>query len=230
MTNRLALVSCLFVGSAAFAATGISDQQVKSTIDAHMGDIKPCLSPDNGVAGGQLKVAIRIEKDGRVSEATVNKRSENSKIDSCIAKAIKKITFPKTTDGQQAFVSYPFTFSKPKPKKVGTLTEDQIHTAVNTKTTDIQACQADAKKKKADAGGALELGVAVAPDGNVIEIETLSSTTGMAELDNCVIAKIKTVKFPPPTGGGEADFKYPMNLGGDGAEKTDAKKTDAKKK
>lgn len=213
MLNRLVVSACLLAGSTALAAEKpITDQQIKQTIDSHMGDIKPCLSADNGVAGGKLRVEILIEKDGHVSSTKVGKASDNKKIDSCIAAAIKKFTFPKPSDGQQWLSSYPFTFSVPKAAKVGTLTEGQITNAASSKIADFTACYDEAKKKKDDLAGQLELGVTAAPDGSVSDVEVLSSALG-PDVNNCVVAKMKTVKFPAPTGGGEASFKYPMSFG-----------------
>ena len=189
----------------------ISDKEVRATVESHMPDIKACMK-EHGTSAGKLVVTFTIEPDGRVSAASVTRDSANHPLDRCIADDFRKWGFPKLK-GKVAFLStYPLVFSVPKAPLVGKLAESEVIKTVQGKLSEVQACLAEATKEKADTKGTLQAGIVVSPDGSVVEVNVLSSTTGAPKLDTCIVNHVKAWKFPKPEGGGEAAISYPFRL------------------
>lgn len=210
---RLLAIACLCLSLPALAdeERPISDKEVRTTVESHMPDIKACMK-EHGPSSGKLVVTFTIELDGRVSAASVTRDSANHPLDRCIVDDFRKWTFPKPR-GKVAFLStYPIVFSVPKPAAVGTLSEADVVKTVQAKLSEVQACLADATKDKADTKGTLRAGIVVSPDGSVVEVNVLSSTTGAPKLDSCIVNHVKAWKFPRPAGGGEAAVSYPFKL------------------
>ena len=210
---RFLALGCLCLSLPALAETDrpISDKEVRTTVESHMTDIKACMK-EHGPSSGKLVVTFTIELDGRVSAASVTRDSANHPLDRCIADGFRKWTFPKLK-GRVAFLStYPIVFSVPKAAPVGTLAEADVVKTVQGKLPEVQACLAEATKEKADTKGTLRAGIVVAPDGSVVEVNVLSSTTGTPKLDSCIVNHVKAWRFPKPAGGGEAAISYPFKL------------------
>ena len=189
----------------------ISDKEVRATVESHMPDIKACMK-EHGTSAGKLVVTFTIETDGRVSAASVTRDSANHPLDRCIADDFRKWSFPKLK-GKVAFLStYPLVFSVPKAPPVGKLTESDVVKTVQGKLPEVQACLAEATKEKTDTKGTVQAGIVVSPDGSVVEVNVLSSTTGAPKLDTCIVNHVKAWKFPKPEGGGEAAISYPFKL------------------
>jgi len=206
-----ALLTVALPTSVARAEKAVSDEQIRATVDAHVADLKQCMG-EHGAATGELHVEFSIQPDGHVSESKIGKASSNHALDQCIAAAFRRWTFPKPRGGGVWASSYPITFSAPPAPKKGTLTEAEINGAIKPKLTDVQACIVEAKKEKDDVAGVVELGIAVAPSGGVVDVKVLSSSTKAPKLDACIITRAKTWLFPKPKGGGEAAFRYPIKI------------------
>jgi TonB family protein len=207
----LTLVTVL--GASALAGEkAVSDDQIRTTVDGHVADLKACMG-QHGSATGQVRVEFTIQPDGKVSDAKVGQASSNAKLDQCIAGSFRKWTFPKPKGGGVWVSSYPITFSAPPPPKKGTLTEEEIVGTIKPKLPEVQACMAEAKKEsKAEVSGIVDVGIAVAASGTVADVKVLSTTTKLPKLDECIVTRVKAWTFPKPKGGGEAAFHYPFKL------------------
>lgn len=79
--------------------------------------------------------------------------------------------------------------------KLGTKASTELSTAVAGKTTDLDACYANARKANAKLAGAVELVFNVDADGNVSSVTVQSSTVKSKELETCVKDVAKLVKL-----------------------------------
>lgn len=79
--------------------------------------------------------------------------------------------------------------------KLGAKASTELSTAVASKTTDLDACYANARKANAKLAGKLELVFNVDADGNISSVTVKSSTVKSKELESCVKDVAKLVKL-----------------------------------
>jgi len=215
--SKLCLCGSLTFAAALVAAPAradekpVSDQEVRSVVDGHVGDLKACMK-DHGAATGKVVVEFSIQPDGKPSGTKVGQSSSNTALDRCIADRFSKWTFPKPRGGKAWLTAYPIIFSVPKEAPKGKLTEAEIVTTITSKLDEVKKCLAAAVKENAEVAGVADLGIVVSPAGAVTEVTILKSTTSAPKLDACIVARVKTWPFPKPQGGGEASFRYPFKL------------------
>ncbi len=93
---------------------GLSREQVKRVIDAHMDDVTYCyetsLMSTPGLAG-KIVFEWKVQPSGKVGGVNIKSSTVRSdEIHSCIKSAIKTWKFPQPSGGEAVFVSYPFIF------------------------------------------------------------------------------------------------------------------------
>jgi hypothetical protein len=110
------------------ASTPVSVEQGKATVDgnldadiirrivrAHINEVRTCyrdgLSKDPKLAGG-VTIDFVIATSGKVSSSVVaSNELTDAGVANCIAKAVKRWTFPKPKPAGEVKVSYPFTLA-----------------------------------------------------------------------------------------------------------------------
>ncbi len=93
---------------------GMSREEVKRVIDAHMDEISYCyetsLIEDPGLVG-KITFEWRILTSGQVGEVRIRSSSIRSdSLHGCISRAIRSWRFPKPRGAAEVIVSYPFVF------------------------------------------------------------------------------------------------------------------------
>lgn len=84
---------------------------------------------------------------------------------------------------------------KVESAKLGTKASSELSTAVAGKTTDLDACYANARKANAKLAGSIELVFTIDAEGNVSAVSVKSSTVKNKELETCVKGVAKLVKL-----------------------------------
>ena len=206
ITLGLATLAASAGALAAEANPPLSHEQIKSTVDSHLSEIKGCMK-QHGSATGKLVVKFGILPTGKTVDAAPEHKSSNAALDACIAALFLKWEFPKPRGGVNMGVVYPFVFSKP-----ATLDDKQVVDTLHAHQPDVKACYDQALKAKPGLAGKLEVTFTVAPSGQVAASKILSSTLGSPPLEACILAKTKTWQFPKPTGDGNFNFTFPFEL------------------
>lgn len=75
---------------------------------------------------------------------------------------------------------------------------------------DFRVCYETGLKQSPTMAGKVVFGFVVDREGNVSESKILSSELGIAEVESCLLARLKTINFDPPLDAEKADIKYPM--------------------
>jgi len=102
----------------------------------------------------------------------------------------------------------------------GTLSNEQIQTAVNGGLQAFDACYTlGADKTTGKLEGTVTIQATVGPNGDVNEAKVKESTVKNPKVDACVADAFKKVKFPRPEGGSTVMITYPMSFGGEVVEK-----------
>jgi hypothetical protein len=84
---------------------------------------------------------------------------------------------------------------KVESAKLGTKASTELSNAVAGKTTDLDACYANARKANAKLAGSIELAFSVDAAGNISSVAVKSSTVKSKELEACVKDVAKLVKL-----------------------------------
>jgi hypothetical protein len=205
----LLLVACALPAAARAAEAPLSHEEIKSTVDKHLADVKACMK-QHGAATGKLVVKFGITPLGKVIDAAPETNSSNVALDKCIAKAFLGWEFPKPRGGVTMGVVYPFMFSAPPP--ASTLTDAQVVDTIKAHIADVRGCYDAALKQKADLAGTVNVSFSVGPDGKVIDAQLKDSTFKLPALETCIVNKAKTWPFPKPAGAGNFNFVWPFKL------------------
>jgi hypothetical protein len=93
--------------------TGALDKQIiRRIIRAHMGEVRHCYEQglaDDASLEGRVEIQFTIADTGKVPMAVVKRSTvSDESVGNCIAKAVKRWTFPKPTGGGMVVVRYPF--------------------------------------------------------------------------------------------------------------------------
>lgn len=98
----------------------LSTDAVTGTVGMHKGQVDACYAASAkttpGLAGKVL-VTLRIQRDGRVQDATITSTSlRDPNTEACLAGVLLGVRFPALPDGDVAIVRYPFTFGATTPR------------------------------------------------------------------------------------------------------------------
>jgi TonB family protein len=214
MKTTLALL-VLASAPAAFAAAPpadppLSHEEIKATVDKHLGDVKACLK-QHGAATGKLVVKFVINVLGKVESPAPEQSSSNAALDKCIAAQFLKWEFPKPRGNVNMGVVYPFMFAPPPPPPAN-LSRDQVVATMRAHIADVKICYDAALKQKNDIAGTINVDFTVGPEGKVLDAKVHDSTIKVPALETCLVAKAKTWPFPKPEGVGNFAFTYPFVL------------------
>jgi TonB family protein len=194
----------------------LSHEEIKSTVDSHIGEVKACIGK-HGSATGKLVVEFAISPDGKANDPKPKEHSSNDALDKCIAHAFGGWTFPKPRGGALMGVVYPFIFAAAKapPAPVqGTLDAKLIVGVVKAHQSDLDEClKAGRSETNTDVAGTVRVAMVISPAGVITEAKVHDSNTKSGKLDECVVKKLKGWTFPKPTGG-EAAVVYPFVFAG----------------
>lgn len=75
---------------------------------------------------------------------------------------------------------------------------------------EFKTCYETGLKQSPTMQGKVVFGFVVDKEGKVSESTLVSSELGMVEVENCLLARLKSIEFPPPIGAEKADVKYPI--------------------
>ncbi len=120
MRNIVVTLALALASSSAFADKAVTSteilthEQVKATVDTHIGDVKGCMKSAGGPAKGKLVIRFGVLPSGHTLDPAVREPTVNGALDKCVAAAARAWVFP--TRGASAptqGVDYPFVFSAP---------------------------------------------------------------------------------------------------------------------
>lgn len=98
---------------------------------------------------------------------------------------------------------------------MGTLSQHEIQNALEPKLPRFLRCASQRRAVLDVLAGTLTMRFNVGVDGSVANVQPAESTLGDRETERCMLEIAKGVRFPPPHGG-EAEFRWPLELPPDG--------------
>lgn len=100
----------------------------------------------------------------------------------------------------------------PTDAKRGSLDKELIRRVIRKHAGNLRRCFEIAPSHSAELDGRILVQFVIAGSGDVAKAVVDSSTMGDAEVERCIVATVKTMKFPKPAGGGVVVVTYPFVL------------------
>lgn len=134
----------------------------------------------------------------------------------CLAACAKHVPPPKAPEPPP-----PHEEPAPKPEhddgmqiegQLGTISDEAIGHAFQEKWPDIARCSQVAQMRFAYLNGTIELKIRVGKDGAPLKAYVERSTLGNWDAEHCVLEVARTITFPSPKGGNEAELTFPIEI------------------
>ena len=96
--------------------------------------------------------------------------------------------------------------------QLGTLSGEDIAGVFKTRWPDVMRCSRSAQDKLYYLHGTVQLKLRIGADGAAAKAYVEHSTLGSWAAEQCVLAVARSLVFPAPKGGKEAEFSYPIEV------------------
>jgi len=96
--------------------------------------------------------------------------------------------------------------------ELGTIDEDAVERVFRSRWNDITACYQRAQADLWYVGGRVEIKLRITTDGAVKRSWVAASTMGNYEAERCMLEATRTLAFPRPRGGKEAEVSFPVEF------------------
>jgi hypothetical protein len=93
----------------------------------------------------------------------------------------------------------------------GTLDASRVAAVIRSQIGGIRSCYERALRNNPTLSGRLEVRFTIGTSGRVIGTPSTSGLSAAPEVGSCVAGRIRSLVFPPPTGG-SVDFSFPFNF------------------
>ena len=142
---------------------------------------------------------------GQPSDATND--SKLAALEACLLAAAESLNLPVArAGGERITVDY----AVGKFVYQGGLSREQIQRVISSRVVDIKRCYEYFLKFAPPATGKLVLYWVISPAGDVRKVSVLEDTLEQPATRACVVRLLKTLRFPPPGGGGIVNVTYPF--------------------
>lgn len=94
----------------------------------------------------------------------------------------------------------------------GGLDRDQIIAVINRNKGQIIYCYEKGLQAQPEIGGRVAVDFTIGPSGRITVAKVAQSSLGSKYVENCMVTKMKTWKFPKPVGNVNVDVLYPFEL------------------
>lgn len=111
--------------------------------------------------------------------------------------------------GGTSAVSLP---SDEEPTVEGGLDKDQIAAVINRHKGEIIYCYEQGLQNRADLRGRVSISFVIGPNGRVSVANVAQTSLNAAQVENCMVARLKSWPFPRPVGNVSVDVLYPFEL------------------
>ena len=96
------------------------------------------------------------------------------------------------------------------PQIEGALPADVIKKVINENKNQVRYCYEVELQRNQNLEGRVQVKWIIGATGGVVQVAIKDSTIKNANVENCLMGKIRNWKFPPPAGGGTVEVNYPF--------------------
>jgi Ca-activated chloride channel homolog len=100
--------------------------------------------------------------------------------------------------------------SKAPPAITGSLDKSLIQSAIQSMRGRIRRCYEQRLEADPSLSGRIIVALSIGPDGRVLAAKIDAKTLEDAELERCILSAMRSLRFPPPAGGGTIQVRYPF--------------------
>jgi TonB family protein len=87
-----------------------------------------------------------------------------------------------------------------------------VQGVIKTATPEMRDCYVRELEKNQVLSGQIELGIEITPWGDVFDARIRNSSLPNPRAQECVLAVVRTLRFPPIHGGGTVQIGYPVRF------------------
>ena len=205
--------SCISAGGCPCGVSGaLSQGEVSGVIRGQHNAIRHCYEKvlqKQPNAAGKVSVKFVIGASGKVLTAHIVQDTIRSReLGECIIARIKTWNFPKPAGGQKVTITYPWVFGGASGVSGG-LSQGEVSGVIRGQHNAIRHCYEKVLQKQPNAAGKMSVKFVIGASGKVLTVKIVQDTIRSNELGGCIIANIKTWKFPKPAGGQKVTITYP---------------------
>lgn len=100
----------------------------------------------------------------------------------------------------------------PRTEVKGALTPEQVSSTIQRSLPTFEACYTAEYRKDPAVAGEVRVRFSITADGAVRDATLAESNVTNAELETCMVAAVKALRFPAPSDGGEVEVTHPFVL------------------
>ena len=93
-----------------------------------------------------------------------------------------------------------------------TIDREDVRQVIRKNTSSIKTCYSNRLKTNPDIEGKVVVEWDISQDGSVSKAGIKSSTLKDEVVENCIVDKIKSLKYPVPPNGNTANISYPFSF------------------
>ncbi|MEM6532732.1 MAG: TonB family protein [Myxococcota bacterium] len=178
-----------------------------------------CYDPklaDNPNFKGRALFELVIDGDGGVATQKLLRGLRDELFDGCLLNVVAELRFPKPYKGVPVTLRHPVVFRPPQGDEViGKLNDGQVRATFAGAALDFRKCYnaRTEKLKGRKLKGTILVSVDVTPKGNVSAVDVVENSTRDNPLEDCVVTRIKKLRFPQPKFGGPVTVDFPLDFG-----------------
>lgn len=99
--------------------------------------------------------------------------------------------------------------------KTAPIDKEAVRQVMRANLPSFKKCYADELKKNKDLGGKIVIKWEISDEGAVTKALVESSKMNNSTVENCILEKVKTLKFPKPPTGMTGEIRYPFSFQSD---------------
>ncbi|NOZ60473.1 MAG: TonB family protein [Calditrichaeota bacterium] len=176
------------LGSASEKSTGKAVKDILSEADLAQGKFKQTLDDVDAIHRGQSASEELAQRDQRVRRK--NRADEEADLGNLIARR-ERVASANVSRQQNLEKRRQTAVRQKEPQLVGQRNPDDISAIVSKHNAAIQACYQRELRRNPDLKGKIVVRFTISVNGNVTQVELISSTLNNERVERCVLSRIR---------------------------------------
>ena len=102
------------------------------------------------------------------------------------------------------------TISLSAPVVAGSIDKSAIQRVISRSKNRIRRCYEVELQRNTNIAGRIKVQFIISANGTVVKVKIKSTTLKNSNVERCLVAAIKMMRFPKPSGGGIVEVSYPF--------------------
>lgn len=211
-------------------------QELSQASDRVRDELTACFQHAHGElptgGTGHVELRVRVEPDGRVSDATWDAGTANPALAGCLSGQVRALTFTPRPDTASTLFTWsipadpgddpnllPTAATLPTPGSVraaapvhllGGLLRERVEAILATSLPGLQACYDEGRVRRPQIHGEAMFELVINKDGSVRTASAKASTLADPLVEQCAADHLSRLQFGTAPGGGITIVSYPL--------------------